>query len=640
MNKKVLLEEIKRIQEVMYSNNRQILTESIIPFNPIKGLDDLKKIFWSTRSVDLVSLVDDFAKSTDNLADGSLSKSFMEGVERSASYADEALDAFIELESALKNGTAMSEKTLDLLYRGLLKSPVFVDEVVELTLKDAGIIEKFVKNTDILDDWKAIQGLGDDAIKEFKDGLKRIINGEVDLPNEISDKLLSLVDETYSVTSKIENIYKTMTVAELKNLWSNKSVEIGKKSMKSLTEDDKFLLEALVENGIISTSQHRGLLNSLLPGWRDIYAAKTAYEKSGAQGTFKDYFFDKYIPSQNLTKEQYLSKAMPWYSSSVANLFWDTVALTNFKNPRWLADTTRWLFQHLIVKGGVPMCMLLAGPIDCTKTILDLFDNISTAVAEMAQKSNLSEYGGNILTYIDKFIEDPSQDLEIMIPNTDVVEEKSFNDVEPPIISGYDMVVVKQDGNDYLLEFNVPRTYDYNGTTINYNYAMFEMAQIEDLASNFYLLPEDKILDNFPSFKEFSDFNDKNEQHIILKTKWAEQNMTPPWDSLTKVQISISGNKLKFVDDKNNKMEYIIDLDGVFKPLKGKKKDESSIVTASYENSPAGFIKWANTEKGKEWSVDNVSKIEDIKDADGNTYPRYSYNGVEFIYKDGTFKID
>ena len=87
-------------------------------------------------------------------------------------------------------------------------------------------------------------------------------------------------------------------------------------------------------------------------------------------------------------------------------------------------------------------------------------------------------------------------------------------------------------------------------------------------------------------------------------------------------------------------MEYIIDLDGVFKPLKGKKKDESSIVTASYENSPAGFIKWANTEKGKEWSVDNVSKIEDIKDADGNTYPRYSYNGVEFIYKDGTFKID
>lgn len=626
MDKKILL-EIRRIQEMMYGGEKNILSEAFI--NPIKGLDDIKKIFW-TKGEDIIDLVDDFAKNSDDLPAGSLARDFMEGVEKSASYADDVVDAFADLERAIRNGTTMSDETLDLLYKGLMNSDSFVDEVVEQTIKDSNLEETFVKGISQTDEWSTIKEMGEEAVNEFKDGLKKLINDEVDLPSQVKDKLVKMVDETYKVADEVTNPYVSFSIKELKNIWNQKSPQIYRTAAKNLTDDDKYLLEAVFNSNIISVKEQKGLLNSVIPGWRDIYQAKKAYDKDVRSNTFtgkfKDYFFDTYIPKQNVNKDEYLAKILPWYKNSAANILWDSEVLFQFR-ASWISDWTKWIFKHLILKGAVPACVFLAGPIDCTNTVLDILDNVGKLAAEAVQSSNLEDYGGNILTYIDYFIDDTSQDLEVMIPGTDIIENTSFDNVTPPIVSGYDMEVVKQDGNDYLLELNEPRTYDYNGTIYTYNYVMFEMGMVlpESVTSNFYLISEDKILENFPSFKEWSDFNENNETHKKLKDKWTEQGLTD-WTTLKDIKVSINGNKIKFTTAEGLKQEYILDNDGNFKSIKGGGKSVDSKTT--YTDSPEGFIKWAKEVKNKNYPLNKVVSLGDSK---------YSYSNVIFLYKNGTF---
>jgi len=632
MDKKILL-EIRRIQEMMYGEEKNILSEAFI--NPIKGLDDIKKIFWA-KGEDIIDLVDDFAKNSDDLPAGSLARDFMEGVEKSASYADDVVDAFADLEKAIRNGTTMSDETLDLLYKGLMNSDSFVDEVVEQTIKDSNLEETFVKGISQTDEWSTIKEMGEQYVNEFKNGLKKLIDDEVDLPQQVKDKLVKMVDETYKVVEEVTNPYAAISKKELQNIWNQKSPQIYRTAAKNLTDDDKYLLEAAFNNSILSAKEQRGLLNSVIPGWRDIYQAKKAYDKDYTAGTFKgkfkDYFFDVYIPKENVTKDEYLAKILPWYNNSVANVFWDSEVLFKFR-PTWLSDLTKWIFKHLILKGAVPACVFLAGPIDCTNTVLEILDNVATYAAEGAQSSNLEDYGGNILTYIDAFIDDTKQDLEVMIPNTKKIVSTTFDNVYPAIVSGYDMEVVKQDGNDYLLELNGPRTYDDNGTIYTYNYVMFEMGMVlpESVMSNFYLIPEDKILENFPTFKEWSDFNEANDTHKQLQNKWILQGLTD-WSTLKDIKVNINGNKIKFTTNDGIKGEYILDRDGNFKPIKGSgKDDEKPVTTTTYEDSPEGFVKWANEQKGKNYDVKKVESL-------GNSI--YRYSGVEFKYDNGMFKFN
>jgi hypothetical protein len=621
MDKKVLL-EIRRIHEMMYPNNYKLLIEAVI--NPIKGLDDLTKIFW-TKGQDLKDLADDFAKNIDTLPEGSLSKSFMKGVEKSASYADEALDAFVELEGALKNGTPISDEALELLYKGFLNSDVFVDDVIEYTLKESDLIDRFVKGS-ALDDWNTIKDLGEEAIKEFKDKLKKLINDDVELPVQIKNKLSNLVDDTYKVGNVVDNVYKTMSRADLQTLWSKRQVDMFKKTAETLTEDDKLLLSTLAENNILSRTQERGILNSVIPGYKDILAAKKSFDKSKYDGTFKSYFFDQWIPKQNINKDEYLSKVLPWYKNAAADFVFDAGLLAEWSREGWTKNAVKFILKHVIVELGIPLCVILAGPIDCTVTIGDWLNNVATTAAEAAQKSNLEDYDNNILTFIDKFIDDKTEELQIIIPGTGEVVDKSFADVTPPITSGYDMKVVNQDGNDYLLELNEETNFDYNGKTYTYKYVMFEMAMAEGLMSDFYLIPEERIMNEFPSFQEFSNYDENNSKHSEIKDMWSQQNMSPTWQELKDIKISTTGKKIKFTDPSTNKsIEYVIDNDGNFKLPAGSEKKKG------YGDSKDEFIRWANTELKKNWNVNTVVEL-------GSS--RYSYSGVEFKYNNGTYQVD
>lgn len=197
-----LLLEIRRIKEIMFKDYYNLIIESVNPSYFFRNFNDIDNIFNSFSGKRLSEFVNDFNKSIDDIVDDKF-KNFIKTIKESGVDSTKALDELLE---SLKNGKQISESSLKLIYNALIKSSDFVDDIVEQTIKNSGLEEKFIKGISQTDDWKTIKGLGYDAINEFKDGLKKIIKNEVDLPSQVRDRLVKIVDETYNLTKPIDEL--------------------------------------------------------------------------------------------------------------------------------------------------------------------------------------------------------------------------------------------------------------------------------------------------------------------------------------------------------------------------------------------------------------------------------------------------